>query len=385
MKKYMKISQLLPVLFGFFVMGFVDIVGISTSYVKKDFALSDTLSNLLPMMVFLWFAVFSIPTGILMGKLGRKETVLISGVITALAMIIPLVTYTFPFVLLAFALLGIGNTILQVSLNPLVADIVSKERLASTLTFGYFAKAVSSFLGPVLISMAVGLWGNWKYVFLIYAITTVISLLWLWKAPVKETNENETADNNNEKTAGLLKNKFLLCLFFIIVLSVGFEVGLMTVVPKYLQEKFLLSLEQGGIGCSMYFIARTLGTLAGSFLLVRLLPRRFLIYTSIGSVVSFIVLMISDTPWMFMTTLFLMGLTFANIFSLVFAIALQAFPSQANGISALMITGVAGGALLPPLMGIVSDASQSQLPGFFILLAALLYILWSSACYIQKK
>lgn len=385
MKKYMKISQLLPVLFGFFVMGFVDIVGISTSYVKKDFALSDTLSNLLPMMVFLWFAVFSIPTGILMGKLGRKETVLISGVITALAMIIPLVTYTFPFVLLAFALLGIGNTILQVSLNPLVADIVSKERLASTLTFGYFAKAVSSFLGPVLISMAVGLWGNWKYVFLIYAITTVISLLWLWKAPVKETNENETADNNNEKTAGLLKNKFLLCLFFIIVLSVGFEVGLMTVVPKYLQEKFLLSLEQGGIGCSMYFIARTLGTLAGSFLLVRLLPRRFLIYTSIGSVVSFIVLMISDTPWMFMTALFLMGLTFANIFSLVFAIALQAFPSQANGISALMITGVAGGALLPPLMGIVSDASQSQLPGFFILLAALLYILWSSACYIQKK
>lgn len=385
MKKYMKISQLLPVLFGFFVMGFVDIVGISTSYVKKDFALSDTLSNLLPMMVFLWFAVFSIPTGILMGKLGRKETVLISGVITALAMIIPLVTYTFPFVLLAFALLGIGNTILQVSLNPLVADIVSKERLASTLTFGYFAKAVSSFLGPVLISMAVGLWGNWKYVFLIYAITTVISLLWLWKAPVKETNENETADSNNEKTAGLLKNKFLLCLFFIIVLSVGFEVGLMTVVPKYLQEKFLLSLEQGGIGCSMYFIARTLGTLAGSFLLVRLLPRRFLIYTSIGSVISFIVLMISGTPWVFMTALFLTGLTFANIFSLVFAIALQAFPSQANGISALMITGVAGGALLPPLMGIVSDASQSQLPGFFILLAALLYILWSSACYIQKK
>ena len=59
-----------PILFGFFVMGFADVVGIATNYVKVDFSLSDTLANLIPMMVFLWFALFSIPTGVMMGKVG---------------------------------------------------------------------------------------------------------------------------------------------------------------------------------------------------------------------------------------------------------------------------------------------------------------------------
>ena len=78
-----KVYQLMPVLFAFFVMGFVDVVGISTSYVKNDFTLSDTLANLLPMMVFLWFAVCSLPTGLLMGRIGRKKTVLLSSLVTS--------------------------------------------------------------------------------------------------------------------------------------------------------------------------------------------------------------------------------------------------------------------------------------------------------------
>lgn len=154
------LKSLIPVLFAFFIMGFVDVVGISTSYVKHDFALSDTLSNLLPMMVFVWFAVFSLPTGIIMGKTGRKKTVLFSILTTCLAMAIPLFDYHFVSVLIAFTLLGIGNTILQVSLNPLLLDVVSKEKVTSMLTLGQFIKAISSTLGPVIASAAVGLFGN---------------------------------------------------------------------------------------------------------------------------------------------------------------------------------------------------------------------------------
>lgn len=384
MKKHLLISQLPPILFGFFVMGFVDIVGISTSYIKKDFALNDTLSNLLPMMVFLWFAIFSFPTSILMGRMGRKMTVLISSAITTIAMILPLLSYTFPTILLAFALLGIGNTILQVSLNPLVADIVSKDRLARTLTFGYFAKAISSFFGPICISIVVGLWSNWKLVFLIYAVTTIISLFWIWKTPVKEA-PGEAINKNKGQIISLLKTPLLLCLFSIIVLCVGVEVGLMTAVPKYLQERFFMPLEEGGMGCSVYFIARTLGTLIGSFLLVKLAPKKFLVYTSIGSIISFILLLLANCSWMFMVGLFLIGLTFANIFSLAFTIGLQAYPAKANEISALIITGIAGGAVVTPIMGIIADLTMSQLPGLYILLAAILYILWASAYYIQKK
>lgn len=157
-----------PILFGFFVMGFADVVGIATNYVKVDFSLSDTLANLIPMMVFLWFALFSIPTGVMMGKLGRRNTVVIALVVTALAMLLPLFFYDFACILLAFALLGIGNTILQVSLNPMVANVVSPDRITSVLTLGQFIKSISSFLGPIIAGAAASFWGDWKLIFLVY-------------------------------------------------------------------------------------------------------------------------------------------------------------------------------------------------------------------------
>ena len=130
-------SAIFPILFGFFVMGFVDVVGIATNYVKMDFGLSDTLANLLPMMVFLWFALFSVPTGIWMGRHGRRNTVVAALAITTLAMLIPLFFYDFACILFAFALLGIGNTILQVSLNPMVARVVNPDKVTSVLTSDY--------------------------------------------------------------------------------------------------------------------------------------------------------------------------------------------------------------------------------------------------------
>ena len=153
MKSTITWMKLFPILFGFFVMGFVDVVGIATNYVKKDFFLSDTLANLIPMLVFLWFALCSIPTGMIMNKLGRKNTVLLSMGVTAVAMLLPLIDYNFSLTLLTFALLGIGNTILQVSLNPMIAQVVSEKKMASILTLGQFVKAISSFLGPVIAGM----------------------------------------------------------------------------------------------------------------------------------------------------------------------------------------------------------------------------------------
>jgi FHS family L-fucose permease-like MFS transporter len=151
MKTKRNIIPVIAVFFGFFIMGFVDVVGIATNYVKIDFNLSNSLANTLPMIVFLWFALFSIPAGILMGKIGRKNTVLISLAITALAMIIPFFIYSFAWVLVAFALLGISNTILQVSLNPLVASMFNKDKTASVLSTGQFIKSISSLSGPIIV------------------------------------------------------------------------------------------------------------------------------------------------------------------------------------------------------------------------------------------
>jgi len=152
----------LPVMFGFFIMGFVDIVGVATSYVKADFAgMDDKVSGLISLPCFLWFLILSIPTGMLMNRIGRKKTVVVSFAITALAMLIPVLKYDFAFVLVAFAMLGIGNTMLQVALNPLVTNVVSAEKLTGTITLGQFIKAMSSFLGPILAAMFAGsVWGK---------------------------------------------------------------------------------------------------------------------------------------------------------------------------------------------------------------------------------
>ena len=188
MNKKIVLIQLIPILFAFFVMGFVDVVGISTSYVKEDFDLSDTLSNLLPMMVFIWFAVCSLPTGLIMNRIGRKNMVLISIAITLLAMLLPVFEYSYVIVLMSFVLLGIGNTILQVSLNPLLLDVVSEDKVASMLTLGQFIKAISSMLGPVIATLAVSLFGDWHLIFGVYAFVSLLSGLWLIFTPIKEKN-----------------------------------------------------------------------------------------------------------------------------------------------------------------------------------------------------
>lgn len=365
-------AALLPVLFSFFIMGFVDVVNLSTSYVKADFSLNDKTANLLPMMVFLWFAVFSLPVGKLMNRIGRKKTVLISAAVTIVAMLMPLVSYTFPIVLIAFALLGIGNTILQVSLNPLLADVVDPRKTTSMLTLGQFIKAISSTLGPVIISAAAGWAGNWKLIFPVYAVLTAISLLWLALTPIRESTPKSVGEGRQIRK--LLSDPYIVLLFLAILLSVGFEIGLMTTVPKYLSERFGMALEVAGLGCSLYYVARTIGTFVGSILLARLRPDRFLRVSVAAGLVSLAAFMLVHSQTALLVCLFCVGLFCANIFPVVFAAALQAHRAVANDVSALMIMGVAGGALIPPVLGIVSD-SAGQWAGLCVLVVALTCIL----------
>lgn len=371
-----KVFQLMPVLFAFFIMGFVDVVGISTSYVKSDFSLSDTQANLLPMMVFLWFAVCSLPTGLLMGRIGRKRTVLISSLLTGIAMIIPLIYYSFPTVLLAFALMGIGNTILQVSLNPLLLDVVSKEKVTSMLTLGQFIKAISSTLGPIIAGIAVSLFGNWHLIFVVYAVATLLSWIWLAAIYIDE-GKDLVAKQTGHDVFALFKNPRLMIAFSIILLIVGFEIGLMTAVPKYFLEMCDLPIEQGGLGCSLYFSARTLGTFLGAIILARYSSRHFLIGNMLAAIAAFLLFMATMNMTLLLVALFLIGLFCANVFPIIFSMAIQSEPAKANEISALMIMGVAGGAILPVFMGIIADTSNQWL-SLLVPFFALIYILCMS-------
>lgn len=366
----------LPVLFGFFIMGFADVVGISTSYVKQDFHLSDSLANLLPMMVFLWFAVFSVPTGLLMNSIGRKKTVLLSLAITFIALIIPLIAYRFSVILFAFALLGIGNTIIQVSLNPLLTNVVSNEKLTSSLTLGQFVKAIASFSGPIITGLAFSSLGNWKLIFPIFAAVTLLSGLWLVLTPIPKEKQ-EVATSGFVESFSLLKDPVILMLFVGIVLLVGIDVGLNTALPKFLMERSDIPIEKAGLATSLYFAARTIGTFVGAILLMKVSGRKFYIGSMILGTVAMFVLLILSNIWGILVMVFLLGLAIANVFPIIFSAALKKEPQRANEVSGLLIMGVAGGAVLPPVMGVVADYSN-QTGAMLVLLLALIYLLFSA-------
>ena len=368
----MKSKIIIPILLGFFVMGFVDVVGISANYVKDDFNLSDTMANLLPSAVFLWFFVFSIPTGLLMARWGKRKVVAASMLVTGIAMLLPFVAYNFATMMLTFAMLGIGNTMLQVSLNPLCAGLVDKNRQASILTWGQFIKAISSFLGPILASAAAIYTGEWMMIFAVYAAFSVLNLVWIWFAISPDGPGAKAATFGS--TLSLFSDSYIFHLFVGILAIVGIDVGLNTVIPRLLIEKTGMLLEHAALGTSLYFVARTAGTFVGAIVLGIFSPQKLLKATMIIAIFAVIGLMLCSEAWLLWVLIALCGLMFANVFAIIFAFALQHKPESEGSISALMIMGVSGGALVPPLMAFVADASTQSL-SLVVLAVATLYLL----------
>lgn len=368
------ISNALPILFGFFVMGFCDVVGISTSYMKEAFGLSEWAAGFIPSMVFFWFLLFSVPAAIVMNKIGRKKTVQVSNIITIIGMLIPLFfAHSLFAYLAAFVLLGVGNTILQVSLNPLLTNVVKGDALTSTLTVGQVVKAVCSFLGPILAGLAATYLGNWMYIFPFYAAITVISSTWLLVTRIP-TEEPAKEVASIAGTFALLKDKTIFLLFLGIVFVVGTDVGMNTVTPKLLLERVGLDLRAAGIGSSVYFLCRTAGALIGSILLVKMAPVSYFKIHILLALVAIGALFFIPGQIAILILVGVIGYACSSIFPIIYGIAITARPDKANEISGLMITGVCGGAVVPPLMGFATEQIDSQVGSLAVITLCICYL-----------
>ena len=367
-------KAILPVMFGFFIMGFVDIVGVATNYVKADFSgMNDKVAGLISLSCFLWFLILSIPTGILMNKIGRKKTVLLSFGVTAVAMLIPAIRYDFTFVLIAFTMLGIGNTILQVALNPLVSSVVSSDKLTGTMTLGQFIKAISSFLGPILTAAFAGGVFGWKMVFPAYAAITLLGMVWLALSQIKEP-EIKASDISFGRTFSLLKDKYIVMFFIGILVLVGVDVGMGVTFPKLLQERCALPLEKAGMGNSVYFLARTIGAFLGGIILMKYSAPKFFTGSAVLALASLVGLVFAKGLVFILILVALFGLGYSNLFSIVFSTSMLRVHEKANEVSSLLIVGVCGGGVITPLLGVITDASGQQAPAIIALAAAWLFM-----------
>ena len=351
---------ILSIMLCFFCMGFVDLVGIASNYVKADLHLSDTEANVFPSLVFFWFLIFSVPTSMLMNKIGRKKTVVLSLIVTVLSLFIPLFGNTYGIMLLSFSLLGIGNALMQTSLNPLVQTVLGDGNLSSSLTFGQFVKAIASFMAPFL-----AMWGaqavipsmglDWRVLFAIYFVVGIFSTLLLLITPIHE-KKIEGKPSSFIDCIKLLGTPIVLLSFLGIVCHVGIDVGTNTTAPKILMENVGMTLHEAAFATSLYFIFRTIGCLTGSFFLRVLKDRTFFMISVALMALSMFGLYFGESKAVLYTAIALVGYGNSNIFSICFAKALTSMPEKQNEVSGLMIMGLFGGTIFPFAMGLASDA-----------------------------
>ena len=352
--------QLIPVMLCFFAMGFVDLVGIASNYVQADLGLSDSAANIFPSLVFFWFLIFSVPTGILMNRIGRKNTVLLSLAVTVVSLILPVFGESYALMLATFSLLGIGNALMQTSLNPLITNIIKGDKLASTMTFGQFVKAIASFMAPYI-----AMWGataampsfglDWRVLFPVYGVIGILAALLLGLSSIER---EQVADKASGFAAcfKLLGNPIVLLSFLGIMCHVGIDVGTNTTAPKLLMERLGMTLTEAGFATSLYFIFRTVGCLSGSFILSRFSHRKFFLFSVILMALAMVGMFFGTGKAILYGAIALVGFGNSNIFSIVFSQALLAVPEKQNEVSGLMIMGLFGGTVFPLLMGFASDA-----------------------------
>ena len=376
MNKSMKLT-LIPVLLCFFAMGFVDLVGIASNYVKEDLQLNDATANLFPSLVFFWFLIFSVPTGMLMNKIGRKKTVLLSLIVTVISLLLPIFGETFGIMLVSFSLLGIGNALMQTSLNPLVSAVTEGKNLASTLTFGQFVKAIASFMAPYI-----AMWGavatipnfglDWRVLFPIYMVIGVIATIFLAGTPIEEEKIEGKASGFVD-CFKLLGKPIVLLSFIGIMCHVGIDVGTNTTAPKLLIERLGWTLNEAAFATSLYFIFRTIGCFTGTVFLRVMKPRTFFTISVVMMALSMVGMFVGESKTVLYIAIALVGYGNSNIFSIVFSQALLALPEKKNEVSGLMIMGLFGGTVFPLIMGFASDAI-GQVGAVLVMAVGVLYL-----------
>lgn len=363
-------------------MGFVDIIGVATGYIKRDFELTDFIVQFLPMSVLLWFFVLSVPVGIIQDRFGKRNMLNTGIIIQAAGLFLPFTNYSFGMMFTSFILLGIGNTIIQVAANPLLQDVSPSENLASNMSISQFIKAIISFLGPIIAAFFATSFNNWMLVLLIYGITSIFSAIWLSATPIKESKP-ERKPATFSSCFGLLRNRFIALMALAIFLIVGAEVAMNTNIANILVARYNITLEKAVIGISVFYAGETISRLIGGVVLSWFSINRFLLLIVLLALSGIFGIFLAPVSMVAFIAIFLTGLGMGSMFPVIFSLALNKMPDHANEISGLLIMAVSGGAVIPLLMGFVITLFGPAV-SIFTLGICMLYIL-GIYIFVQKQ
>jgi len=359
-------------------MGFGDVVAPLTSQLQNEYNLPNLIAGMVTFMGFLMFGLLSVPLGIYQDRKGKKHVLLLGLVAAFLGLILPIIGNYSSFILLlgALLLLGTGATMLQVSGNPVMRDVSAEGKYSRNLSFGQFFKAIGSLSGALLPLLAANYWGkDWKILFPVYAVAILVTILLVSVTRVKEKNVEGSEPATFSSCFSLLRNPYVLLMVMGIFLYVGAEVCMSSRLPNYLQEKFDFDIQKLGLmGTMFFFLALMTGRFLGGVILNWMSPKKFLLITTVISLLALAALFIAPTQTFAFAVIFIIGLGFANVFPLIFSITIDAMPQRSNEISGLMITAIIGGAFVPLLFGALADIF-TLMAGFIVPILCLIYIL----------
>jgi fucose permease len=368
----------LPVFLAFIAMGFADAVGPFVSLAKNEFQLSNSVAALIPFAGFSMFGLLSVPVGVFQDKRGKKF-VLMMGLLVALLGLLnaTFLLRSFAGFIVTVLLVGAGAAILQVAGNPIMRDVSEEGKYSRNLSLAQFTKAIGSLSGPLIPVVAAKYFGaDWKVIFPIYTVAMLIAIVAVAPLRVQERETGHRAATVGSCLA-LLRNGYVLAMVLAIFFYVGAEVSVSAGIPLYLKERFDIDINKVGLlGTGLFFTALTIGRLSGGIILNWMPARKFFLVTCAVSILGLLGLFLPKET-IAVASFFVTGLGFANIFPLVFSIAVETLPQHTNELSGLMVTAIVGGAFVPPLMGLVADRTSVGL-SFLVPLGAIVYITWTA-------
>ena len=368
-------KKVVPILLAFLCMGFGDAVGPFVGLAKAEFELSNFMAMIIPFMGFIMFGLLSVPMGIFQDKHSKKTTLIVGLVIALIGLAITIfgLSHFFLF-LLTVLLLGAGATILQVAGNPIMRDVSLEGKYSRNLSIGQFVKAIGSLAGPIIPAVAAAWFGaDWKVIFPIFVGGILITLFSVLTTNVEESKEADKEPTTFSSSLSLLSNKYVAMMVFGIFIYVGAEVCMSSGIPLYLEDNFGVNIERMGVlGTGLFFTTLMIGRFLGGVILNWIKPQKFFIITTILAVIGILGLFVGTTTVAIISVI-VIGLSFANVFPLIFSITVDHMPEKTNELSGLMVTAIVGGALVPPLMGFIQDLTTVSI-GFLVPLAAFVYI-----------
>lgn len=383
-------KKTLPIYLVFLSMGMIDAVGPMVSLAKESFRISITMATLLPLLGYIMYGLLSVPIGLLQDRKGKKFILNLGLSIASLGLIIPILSgmygkmvvnssslMQFYKILMAILLLGAGGSILQVAGNPFMRDVSDEGHYSKNLSLAQAFITIGSSMGFLLPPVMLYAFGfDWSIIFPMYSCIVIIGLIWLSSLKIVEKKSSDDHHASFKSCFRLLKNPYVFMMVLGVFIYCGVEICMSSHVPLLLKGRYGISVEKMGllISWSLFYFPILMGRFLGSLIMSHIAPKRLLLITGFTAL-SGILLIFCNIFILTLIGIFLVGLGFANIFPLLFSITIEHMPERTNELSGLMVSSVAGGAILPPLMGMVADG-VSILAAFIVPLICISYLIF---------